>query len=107
MKSVLDWPIPTNVKGVCGFLGITGYYRKFIKDYGKIARPLTELTKKDGFGWNDHAQKAFEELKKKITSALVLTLPNFEQEFELEYDAFGLGIGAILMQNRKSVAYFS
>jgi len=107
VKSVLDWPIPTNVKGVCGFLGITGYYRKFIKDYGKIARPLTELTKKDGFGWNDQAQKAFEELKNKITSAPVLTLPNFEQEFELECDASDLGIGAILMQSRKPVAYFS
>ncbi|MCI37499.1 RNA-directed DNA polymerase (Reverse transcriptase), partial [Trifolium medium] len=83
------------------------YYRKFIKDYGKIAKPLTELTKKDAFLWNEEAEKAFEELKKRLTTAPVLALPNFDQEFIIECDASGGGIGAILMQGKKPVAYYS
>lgn len=107
VKSVMEWPVSRNVKGVRGFLGLTGYYRKFIRDYGKIAKPLTDLTKKEGLKWNEKVQQAFEELKKMITIAMVLALPNFEKEFELECDAFGLGIGAILMQEQRPMAYFS
>jgi hypothetical protein len=107
IKCVLDWPETKTVKGVRGFLGLTGYYRKFVKDYGKIAKPLTELTKKDNFSWGPSARDAFNKLKKIMTSPPVLVLPNFSLPFEIECDAAGRGIGAVLMQQKQPIAYFS
>lgn len=107
VKSVLEWPMPSHVKRVHGFLGLTGYYRKFIASYGKITKPWTQLAKKGEFQWNDEAQMAFESLKLAITSAPVLSLPNFSQQFELECDSSEKGLGAVLMQQGKPVAFFS
>lgn len=107
VRCILEWPEPRNVKGVRGFLGLTGYYRKFVKDYGKLVKPLTELTKKDNFSWGAEADAAFKLMKVIMTSPPVLVLPNFSLPFEVECDAAGRGIGAVLMQQRKPIAYFS
>ena len=91
--------MPANLKQLKGFLGLTGYYRRFIKGYATIASPLTNLLKKDNFLWNKTATTAFTNLKSAITQAPVLGLPDFSQTFILETNASGLGIGAMLSQN--------
>ncbi|MCH80746.1 enzymatic polyprotein, partial [Trifolium medium] len=107
IKCMIDWPEPKSVKGVRGFLGLTGYYRKFIKDYGKLVKPLTELTKKDNFMWGIDAKEAFQLMKTIMSSPPILILPNFDIPFEVECDAAGRGIGAVLMQKKQPIAYFS
>ncbi|GKA73531.1 ty3-gypsy retrotransposon protein, partial [Tanacetum coccineum] len=107
ISAVQSWPIPTTVKEVRGFLGLTGYYRRFVKNYGLIARPLTTLTKKDGFLWSDEALKAFNELKQALLSTPILRLPNFLKTFVVECDTSSDGVGAILSQDDHPVAYFS
>ncbi|KAD7476958.1 hypothetical protein E3N88_00094 [Mikania micrantha] len=107
IEAVVQWPTPTTIKGLRGFLGLTGCYRKFIQFYGSIARPLTDLTKKNAFLWSNQAQEAFTNLKNALISAPVLALPNFSLPFMIECDASGRGIGVVLTQQNKPIAYFS
>jgi hypothetical protein len=106
-SAMLQWPFPTSVTEVRAFMGLTGYYRKFVRHYGIIAKPLTSLLKKKQFQWNSDATTAFETLKQAMSSTPVLALPSFEESFTVETDASDIGLGAVLMQKDQSIAFLS
>jgi hypothetical protein len=108
VKAIQDWPTPKTVSDVRSFHGLASFYGRFVQDFSSIATPLTEIVKKEvGFKWGEAQQKAFDTSKGKLTSAPILSLPDFNKTFEIECDAFGMAIGAIRMQEKKSIAYFS
>jgi len=110
IKTVSEWPVPTSVKEVRSFLGLTGYYRRFVKGYATIAAPLHQLTKKDStFVWTPETQTAFETLRDALTTPPVLAMPTDEGEFILDTDASDKSIGSVLSQvqegEEKVIAY--
>jgi hypothetical protein len=107
IMAMMDWQIPKTLKNLKGFLGLAGYYRKFVRHYGRIAAPLTTLTKKDSFSWTPEATKVFEQLKEVMCKALVLTTPDFTKTFIVECDVSRNGIGTILMQEGRPLAFES
>lgn len=99
IKSIVEYPQPKTVKDIRAFLGLTGYYRRFIKNFADIAKPMTELTKKEkDFSWGQSQQKAFETLRNSLCHEPVLRYPDFSKPFLLSTDASSVAIGAILSQ---------
>ena len=108
VEAILNWKPPTSVTEIRSFLGLAGYYRKFVEGFSKIAAPLTRLTRKEEpFLWSEACQQSFDELKRRLTSAPVLTLPSGQDGFAVYCDASRQGLGCVLMQNDKVIAYAS
>ncbi|GJR38606.1 putative mitochondrial protein [Tanacetum coccineum] len=107
IKAMQEWPIPSNLKQLRGFLGLTGYYRRFIKGFASLSRPLTQLLKKIAFKWSPEEQDSFEELRKAMIEASILGLPDFNEPFIIETDALGVGLGANLQQKGHPITYLS
>jgi len=107
IKSIKEWKIPTTIKHLRGFLGLTGYYCKFVKNYGRISTPLTTLLNKVSFSWTLEETNTFEQLKEAICRAPVQDTPDFTKTFLVECDTSRNGIGAILMQDERPITFES
>ncbi|WVZ49174.1 hypothetical protein U9M48_000551 [Paspalum notatum var. saurae] len=108
VSTVTNWKVPEIPKEVRGFLGLAGYYRRFLENFSRIAKPMTSLLEKDAeFRWTNAQQAAFDELKKRLTTAPVLTLPDQQKKFIVYCDASRDGLGCVLMQEGKVIAYAS
>jgi hypothetical protein len=107
IKAITKWPKPKNISKLRGFLGLTGYYRRFIKNYAHLTTPSSNLLKKNAFKWDNNAQECLETLKRVMSSTPVLATPDFAKSFVVECDASGIGIGAVLMQDGYPIAFES
>jgi hypothetical protein len=107
VETVSNWQQPTNVSEIRSFLGLAGHYQRFIEGFSKIARPMTELLKKEKkFNWTELCERSFQELKRRLTTAPVLTLPGIQRDFVVYCDASRQGLGCVLMQDGKVVVCF-
>ncbi|CAA7046066.1 unnamed protein product, partial [Microthlaspi erraticum] len=108
ITTITQWPRPKNASEIRSFLGLAGYYRKFVKGFASLAKPLTQLTCKEAkFVWSEECEKSFEELKKHLTQAPILVLPKAGVLYVVYTDASGTGLGCVLMQEEKVIAYAS
>jgi hypothetical protein len=107
IEQMQDWTHPKSIKILRGFLGLTDYYRKFVRNYGKIATPLIALLKKNYFTWTLAADQDFQDFKKTMCTTSVLALLDFTKTFVLECDTSGRGIGVFLMQEGIPLAFTS
>lgn len=108
VQSVTEWLAPTSVGEIRSFLGHAGYYRRFIENFSKIAKPMTALLKKDTkLQWTEECEASFQELKKRLTTAPVLILPDIRKDSQVYCDASRLGLGGVLMQDGRVVSYAS
>jgi len=108
VEAVQNWTRPKNVSEVRSFLGLAGYYRRFIMKFSQISLPLTRLTQKDVvFVWAEKCEKSFRTLKKKLTKAAVIAIPDPKKRYIVFYDASSKGLGSVLMQGDNVIAYAS
>ena len=96
VNSMVEWPIPKSVHDVHNFHGIATFYRRFIRGFSTIVAPITDCIRKETYEWTKAADRAFLEIKERMTQAAILRLPNFSKLFEVACDASGVGIGGVL-----------
>ena len=108
VEVVMSWERPKSVFKIRSFLGLARYYRRFIKDFYRLAAPMMRLTRKEvKFEWNDLCEREFQELKRRLTSTPILIIPEMGQRYKVYCDASKDGLGCVLMQYGKVVAYSS
>ena len=113
VQEVIEWPVPKSMKDVQKFLGLANYYRRFVKDFATIAKPLHEMMRKDKkWNWEERQQKAFEELKRRFMTEPVLVTPDLDKEMRVKADASDFAIGGVLLmkcedERWRPVAYIS
>lgn len=101
ITAVTEFPVPQSVTEVRQFMGLASYYRRFVKGFAQLAQPLHALTRKGAtYSWTEACQDAFDELKRRLTTAPILAYPSFDCEFTLETDASIQGVGAVLSQRQ-------
>jgi len=108
VATMVDWPRPTNIIEIRSFLGMAGYYRRFGQDFSRIATPLSRLLRKaHKFEWTDKCEASFQELKQRLMTAPILVVPEGNEGYAVYSDASRQGLGCVLMQHGRVVAYAS